>query len=228
METGTVVSMYSEEGVKELKLIHNRIEPEIAKRLREFAQIGMNGTDRQLFTELAFCLLTPQSKAIYCWKAVECLLDTDLLISGKDYEIARDIKGKTRFHNQKGKNVVVARELFTDPNSGKLEIRKQIGTLDSVFNLREWLVGNVRGLGYKEASHFLRNIGKGKTLAILDRHILTKLTDLQVIAEVPASLPPKLYDQIEVEMQMFCRQIGMRMDHLDMVLWYMQTGDVFK
>jgi len=38
----------------------------------------------------------------------------------------------------------------------------------------EWLVKNLTGLGYKEAGHFLRNIGSGK-IAILDRHILRNL-----------------------------------------------------
>jgi N-glycosylase/DNA lyase len=220
--------MYAEDSIKELRLVHSRIEGDITKRLKEFAQIGMRGSDRQLFTELAFCLLTPQSKAVSCWKAIECLLDTDLLMKGQDLEIAKEIKDKTRFHNQKAKNVVLARELFTDEETGELNIRRRFLSFDNVFTLRDWLVDNVRGLGYKEASHFLRNIGKGKNLAILDRHILGNLVNLGVISEIPTSLSSKRYMQIESEMLRFSGYIGIRMDHLDLVLWYMQTGEVFK
>lgn len=32
---------------------------------------------------------------------------------------------------------------------------------------REWLVGEISGMGYKEAGHFLRNIGMGENKTIL-------------------------------------------------------------
>ena len=65
--------------------------------------------------------------------------------------------------------------------------------IDSPMELREWLVKNVKGLGYKEASHFLRNIGKSEDLAILDRHILKNLQDLKVINDIPKKLPTQKY-----------------------------------
>jgi len=49
---------------------------------------------------------------------------------------------------------------------------KQLTTIDP-FEAREWLVNNAIGIGYKEASHFLRNTGVEK-LAILDRHVLSR------------------------------------------------------
>jgi len=58
-------------------------------------------------------------------------------------------------------------------------------------DMREWLIRSIRGIGYKEASHFLRNIGLGENLAILDRHILKNLKFFGVIEEIPASLPKK-------------------------------------
>ena len=39
------------------------------------------------------------------------------------------------------------------------------------FEKREWVVKNVKGLRYKEDSHFLRNIDY-KNIAIIDFHIL--------------------------------------------------------
>lgn len=231
---------YSEAAIEELLELHEKIKPQIEHRLKEFEEIGKTGTDKQLFVELAFCLLTPQSKATQCWSAIECLLDSDLLMNGEDFEIAREIKTRTRFHNQKAKNVVLARELFMSEDvmnkgkeknkegTGKLEVRAVFEKLGSPKKIRKWLVKNIRGMGCKEASHYLRNIGMGRELAILDRHILKNLVTLNVIDELPTSVTPKLYHQIEIDMRIFCSHVGIRMDHLDLVLWYKQAGEVFK
>ena len=56
---------------------------------------------------------------------------------------------------------------------------------------------DVKGLGMKEASHFLRNVGRGKTIAILDRHILKNLKKYGAIDGVPTSLTKKRYLEIE-------------------------------
>ena len=93
---------------------------------------------------------------------------------------------------------------------------------------REWFVDNVKGIGLKEASHFLRNIGLGEDLAILDRHILKNLALLGVIEEVPASLSRRLYLEIEDRMRKFAENIKIPMSHLDLLLWYMETNEIFK
>ena len=50
--------------------------------------------------------------------------------------------------------------------------------------LRNFIAENVKGYGLKEASHFLRNIGKSDNqIAILDRHILRNLKALDIIEE---------------------------------------------
>jgi len=86
----------------------------------------------------------------------------------------------------------------------------------------------VKGLGYKEASHFLRNIGLGEEFAILDRHILRNLKDLQVIPEIPATLTRKRYLEIEEKVRRLAKDIGIPMGHLDLLLWSKETGHIFK
>ncbi len=93
---------------------------------------------------------------------------------------------------------------------------------------REWLVENVKGYGYKEASHFLRNIGLGADLAILDRHILKNLKSAGVIRQIPKSLNRKNYLDVEERMRKFARKVRIPLDHLDLVLWYKEAGEVFK
>ena len=84
------------------------------------------------------------------------------------------------------------------------------------------------GIGYKEASHFLRNIGYGEDIAILDRHILKNLKLLNVISDIPASLSKKQYLLIEKKMKQFSKKINISLSHLDLLLWYREAGEVFK
>ncbi len=198
----------------------------IRSRLNDFKRIWKSGNEEDIFAELVFCLLTPQSKAKSCDDAVGCLLERDLLLKGNKSQIAKELRGKVRFHNTKAKNIVEARKIFSE--RGKLSIKKQIARFNNARETREWLVENIKGLGYKEASHFLRNIGKGENLAILDRHILKNLELLGVINEIPTSISKKKYLEIEKRMKEFSEDVKIPMSHLDLLLWYKETGEVFK
>jgi len=83
-------------------------------------------------------------------------------------------------------------------------------------------------MGHKEASHFLRNIGKGRDLAILDRHILKNMKLIGIIDKIPDSMPPKKYLELEGILRQFSDEVGIPMDHLDIVLWYKETNEIFK
>ena len=118
-----------------------------------------------------------------------------------------------------------ARGLFK--KNGCFSIKDYIDKGD-IFKTREWLVENIKGIGYKEASHFLRNIGFGKDLAILDVHILKNLKEYKVIQKIPKSLTKKEYLKIENKFRDFCRRIKIPMNELDLLLWSKETGFVFK
>lgn len=215
----TQISSATEE-LESLRALYNKIGKDIESRLREFEAVWKKGDDRAIFTELVFCLFTPQSKATSCWAAVERVCDANLLIEGSAAEIARELKG-VRFHNTKAARVVEARKHLNG-------LRARIADFGSPVEVREWLVENVNGMGYKEASHFLRNIGMGRDIAILDRHILKNLVRLGVIAEVPRHLSTNRYLEIEARMRIFSEKEKIPMGHLDMLLWYRETGEIFK
>jgi len=194
-------------------------------RLGEFRRAWEEGDDESVFRELVFCLLTPQSKARSCWAAVESLTCQGLVMEGRPEEIHPLLKG-VRFKYRKSQYICLARETFSP--DGTLAIKAMISSQGSPAEVRDWLVNNVLGMGYKEASHFLRNIGLGEDLSILDRHILKNLARLKVIDEIPATLSGKAYLRIEDQMRFFARRIGVPLDHLDLVLWYRQAGEIFK
>ncbi len=212
--------MYIEEILREYSLIKNRIE----ERIREF---NLNKNEEEIFAELVFCLLTPQSKAKTCWNAVINLVKKGLLLNGNEEEMVKELKG-IRFRYKKARYIVAARNKFMRNN--KLVIKEIIGKLRKKFNLielREWLVKNIKGIGYKEASHFLRNIGMGGNFAILDRHILKNLKLLGIIKNIPI-ITRKKYIEIENKLRKFSQEIKIPLNHLDLLLWYKETGEIFK
>jgi len=203
---------------------HSHKKEAIRKRLEEFEAVGSTSNQERLFAELAFCLCTPQSKARLCWAAVEGLEKKGLLIDGKAKDIERNLGG-VRFHRNKARYIENARTLMSV--HGRLDVRGFLTGLDGK-DAREKLVTGVKGLGYKEASHFLRNIGMGKGIAILDRHILKNLKKLGVIDEVPKTLSPKKYREIESRMSAFCAHVCISEEELDLLLWSKETGEIFK
>ena len=152
-------------------------------------------------------------------------MGNSLLYHGSKEEISAFLKG-IRFHNNKAKYIVEARDFFT--KEGYLDMKSRLKDSSNSLKLRDWLVKNVKGIGMKEASHFLRNIGLGEDLAILDRHVMRNLEELGVIEGVPKGLSKKTYLQIENSMVIFSRNIGIPMGELDLLLWSKETGLIFK
>lgn len=205
---------------------YQRIMPQIEQRLLEFKQLRETATDEILYKELLFCLLTPQSNAERCWVAVEQLERKNLLFCNDPIKISECLRGYTRFHHTKAKNILKNKEVLVENN--KMVIKDQLNKITGPHEMREWLVLHIKGMGYKEASHFLRNIGLGEELAILDRHILKKLVEFEVIDSIPTSITGKLYLEIEEHMIKFAEKIKVPISHLDLVFWYMQKKFIFK
>ncbi len=208
------------EDLKHLRKLYLKERGAIRKRLSEFSEMYENGTDDDLFRELAFCILTPQSRARVCDAAIQSL--GDLVLHGTEKEIRSVLKG-VRFANNKARYMVEARNFFAE-NGG---MRK---TIDSIprLKLRDWLAENVMGLGMKEAGHFIRNIGLGQNIAILDVHILHNLLMYGVIDKIPESMSKRRYLEIEEKMRQFSGKVGIPMDELDLLFWSHETGEIFK
>ena len=209
---------------KEILNLYKKIKPEIVNRISEFRKIWKEADNKTLFIELAFCLFTPQSSARQCWRAVNILLEKDLLFTGNWNDISKEIN-IVRFRNNKSKYLIEAREKFLAHDKG---IRESLDIHKDQLQKRAWLVKNIKGMGLKEGSHFLRNIGIGSDLAILDRHILKNMKLLNVIDDIPKSLTEKTYLSIEEKLSEYSKKVHIPLEHLDFVLWYKEAGEVFK
>ena len=213
--------------ITELNETYGKIKKDIEGRIKVFKGIWKNGGNKEVFTELAFCLLTPQSKARGAEKAINALLANGKLFDGTSEEIREELN-VVRFKNKKAEYIVEAREKFSE--NGEIIFKDIIEKKlkDGVITTRDWIVKDIKGIGYKEAGHFLRNIGFGEEVAILDRHILKNLKRFEVIEEIPSSITPKIYHEIEEKMVAFSAKINIPMDHLDFLFWYNEAGEVFK
>jgi N-glycosylase/DNA lyase len=211
-------------SLDELVSKYSAKKEDIKKRLEDFKKVGEQN-DEKIFAELAFCLCTPQSRAINCWKAVESLTKNNLLYTGSNVQI-KPFLNTIRFNESKSNYIVQAREMFSQ--NGKISIKEKLSSLNEPEKIREWLLENVNGFGLKESSHFLRNIGLGNSFAILDTHILKNLHKYGVIEEIPKSMTKKKYLEIEQKMKEFSEKIGIPLNELDLLWWSEETGMIFK
>jgi N-glycosylase/DNA lyase len=227
IESSRIKNYRNDESVSphHIKRIYGLKRGEILRRLNEFKNLWVKGRDEEIFGELAFCILTPQSKAKVCCDAIERLKEKGLLFRGSHEEIKKGIKD-VRFKNKKADYLIKARNFFS--KNGRVCIKTTLSQFKDTYACREWLVKNITGLGYKEASHFLRNIGFGEKIAILDRHIMRNLKNLKIIKKVPGSLSKTKYLDMEKKMASFSRQIDIPLSHLDLTLWYKETGEILK
>jgi len=199
-----------------LFLLYASKKADIKKRLEELDKVKYESNER-IFAELCFCLCTPQTRALSANKAIKELQEKGILFTGDTKEIAPVLeKTGVRFHNNKANFIVSARNQFS--RAGQMKIKGMLNT-DDITGLRNWLADNVKGLGMKEASHFLRNIGYGSDIAIIDRHILTSALNHKIIKEIPESISKQRYLELEQQLKRFAALQRISLQELDMVWW---------
>lgn len=199
------------------RLKESEVKNLVDTRLREFKEL-VDASSNEIFKELCFCILTANSNADRCVKIQNAIGDGFLSFS-EPHLVRRLKECGYRFPNVRAKYIVNARK---HKNSLKDIIQK----FDDENELREWLVENVKGFGYKEASHFLRNIGF-TNLAIIDFHIIDALTKHRIIKK-PKSLTPRKYLEIEDLLKKTALESNINLAELDLYLWYMETGKILK
>ena len=213
--------------VDRLRVTYVTRRKEIRARLTEFDQIWNRGSDARLWEEMVYCIFTAGSSAAMGLTAVNAV--RPLLGNGSRAAITRALKRPPayRFHNVRAAHIVTTRQYLRKNFSMRLRDRLE-GFHDPVER-RDWLARTpgIKGLGYKEASHFLRNVGF-KGYGILDKHIVRCLAELGVIDSAKPPTTRTRYLETEGRMKDFARDVGMDFDELDLALWSMRTGRVLK
>ncbi len=201
-------------------------ERKVKERMKEFEEIGKD--EKKIFLELCFCLLTANYSAEGGIKIQNKIGERFFYLS--EEELKKELKSLGyRFPNKRAEYIIKARESWDEikeiirdmnkekNNKSREEIEKEI---------REELVKRVKGLGLKESSHFLRNIGC-KNLAILDYHVINVLANHNII-EKPKNLNKTKYLLIEKKLKEIAEELGVCLGELDLYIWSIETNKVLK
>ena len=189
----------------------------VGERISEFKRLG-RGSSREIFKELCYCILCANYSAERSMR-IQREIDDGFLTLPPSQLIRRLREMGHRFPKTRASYIVAARK-YCD------SIKDVIASLKDPREIREWLVRNIRGVGLKEASHFLRNIGYSD-LAIIDFHILN-LLDRYGLIEKPKTMTKSRYLRIEDELRRLSRDVDLNLAELDLYLWYIETGKILK
>ena len=181
--------------------------------------------DHRIFEELCFCIFTANASAEMGMRSVDAI--RNILIDGTAEEMTRRIINIHRFAVIRPQYIIHTREYLK--NSINFELKKKILSFTNKNELRDFIALNkdIKGLRYKEASHFLRNIGF-KGYAILDQHIINSLHEFGFLQKNDPPKNPKQYLEFEQKFIDFSKQVGIDMDELDLLLWSRKNGRILK
>ena len=211
--------------LENIKRTHRERRDEIKQRLSEFENVWREGSDARLWEEMVFCFFTGGCSAMMGLRSIEAV--RPLLDAGSQPELADALSGVHRYPNARARYVFDSRNFLRQHCN--LELRKKLESFDCHLERRDWLVKEkgIKGLGYKEASHFLRNIGL-KGYAILDKHVLRCLAELKIIDSPKPPNTRSAYLRVEDKLRDLTKRTKIDFDEMDLVLWSMKTGQILK
>jgi N-glycosylase/DNA lyase len=211
--------------VEKIRAAHRARRDEIRARLAEFEEVWRAADDARLWEEMVFCIFTAGASARMGLGSVEAV--RPLLARGSERELAAALSGRHRYPNSRSGYIVVTREYLLGDCG--MRLRERLEGFANPVERRDWLARErgVKGLGYKESSHFLRNVGL-RGYAILDKHILRCLAEVGVIDSPEPPTTRARYLATEGRLRDFARDVRIDFDELDLVLWSMKTGEILK
>ena len=210
---------------KDLKKSYIEKRELIQVRLNEFKKIYSEADDNKLFEELAFCICTAGASAKMGLRSVEAM--RSILADGSLNKLRKKLDGVHRFPNARPAYIIHTREYLKSEHDFKM--RDLINSFKDPIERRDFFAKNknIKGIGYKESSHFLRNIGFSG-YAILDKHILKTLYEYKVINSPKPPTTRDKYLYTERKLKKFADDIGINIDELDLLLWSEKTGEILK
>src|SRR5262245_1813493 len=165
--------------IEELQKTYLEKREAIRARLAEFEAVILEGDDERLFEELVYCIFTAGASARMGLNSIERV--RPYLLRAGPGRLNRLLTGAQRSANARSEYVIHTRN-FLRRDCG-LRLGERLNSFgEDLESRRDFFAKNpdIKGIGYKEASHYLRNIGY-RGYAILDKHILRALSELGVI-----------------------------------------------
>ncbi len=198
------------------ELINSDFRMEVEKKKEEFLAFR-KCSGEEIFFELCYCFLTANTSAELGIKMQQSLGLEPFIRNSQD-QLTQQLKSaRYRFYNTRGRFIAQSRWIID-------ELPVLLNHPDPWFK-REFLVETLKGIGYKEASHFLRNTGSFE-FAILDKHIVRMLDP--EFSRSGKALDRKRYYFYEKKFNRMAREMGMEPGILDLYMWKIATNKLIK
>lgn len=197
------------------KLMKDETGKTVKKRIKEFQEFK-NHPKEKWFSELCFCLLTANTSAEMGLR-VQSMVSAKKMLLLNEKKLALELKkAGSRFYRRRANFIFEARK-FAD-------IKTIINSLPEKEK-RSFIVKNIKGIGLKEASHFLRNTGF-LDYAIIDKHVLNVALENGLVKE--KKLNEKNYFLLERKLEKLANKLNISLGELDLFLWFIKTGKILK
>lgn len=123
-----------------------------------------------------------------------------------------------RFPKSRANSIAkTAERIYNSPEKSIMNILEQSSDSN---NARKLIVERSHGIGPKQASLFLRNIGYSDDLAILDSHILRYMYIVRITGKHFTSIGSiGIYERIESDLSKYAEDLGYQLSCLDTAIW---------
>jgi N-glycosylase/DNA lyase len=188
--------------------------------------------ERLLWWELSSCILSSQVPYSLAIAASDAIDAEDLLHNGyHDFDVltqrlvgvlskSLNVEGRLRtyrFPVARAHHLAATRAAIT---AEKCSLRELVDSFHDASKARAWFVKHIPGVGPKQASMFLRNVGVSYDLAILDRHVLSYMSMLGIYSSTNlfiSSLPQ--YYRHEAILREHAQELDCPLGLLDWAIW---------
>jgi len=206
-----------------------------AKRL--ISERSVITSERKLLAELILCILSSQDKFEIAVSATRSLLKNNVLkVPADESELEKlsvDVRRillepvrfsvgkkryerKLRFNKRKTDYVLSTIEniYLNDLTLGKI-----LDACDTPDKTRRLLIRYACGIGPKQASMFLRNVGFYSDFAVLDKHVIEFMRMMAIYDSGKSPATIARYEALESGLKSYANAYEVGMLHLDLAIW---------
>jgi N-glycosylase/DNA lyase len=195
-------------------------------------------SEKKLLSELVLCILSSQEKYEVALAIMKELQKQNVLRVPRNKTEFREIKSKVkstlqnpveyklneRTYSRRLRFFVKKAQYITDTieniylnNLTILEILRQEKCIQET---RKRIINYSYGLGPKQASMFLRNIGYHTEFAVLDKHVIDYMKLIGLITVSKTSFSNiSTYQKMEMKLKSYAESFNLNLLHLDLAIW---------
>lgn len=182
-------------------------------------------SEDDLWRELVACILGSRVRFETACAAVEWLDDMCLLCHLRctsdfdqyETDILATLSGRYPFYKLRANQIRRAAESLYGSGGS---IKDFLDNAVDFREMRQYLVSEIPGLGPKQSSLFLRNIGYADSIAVLDVHVLTYMNWAGLTAVLEKAIPTiRKYEMLEGSFVEHSLSLGYSPEQFDLAVW---------